>query len=60
MVRKDIGLDPIVSEGLVSGGGGEELIGKGDGDGDVGTGECFEDGGVGVVELDMVDGVGFE
>lgn len=60
MVRKYIGLDPIVSEGLISGGGFEEFIGKGDGDGNVGAGKCFEDGGVGVVELDAVNGVGFE
>lgn len=60
MVGGDVLLDPLLGEGRGFGGGGEELVGEVDGDLDVGFGEGFEDGWVGVVELDPGDGLGFE
>ena len=34
----DAGLDPVVSEGRIGGGGGEKLVGKCNNDGDIGVG----------------------
>lgn len=60
VVGEDVGLDPGVGEGCSGGGGGELLVGEGDGEGDAGAGKGGEDGGVGVVELDLGDTLGFE
>lgn len=50
--RDQVRGDPVVGEGLVGGGGGDELVGEHDGSLDLGADEGGQDGGVGVVQLD--------